>query len=196
MLENTMSSSNRCRSLGGCWWLWVAFPLGAGAADLSMLSDFGRPDIPQEVLGIGPGNGNMAGIFQSGTYNIANIQQALGLGNNAEVWQSGTDLAADVSQRGSANELRLSQALAHQRATLTQDGVGNQMAIQQLGINAELSGSQIGDGNQLVLQQQNDSQFIFSQTGNQNQIVVELPSGMALQVDQVGNNLSFQLHPN
>lgn len=178
-----------------CGWLLAAIPVSVCAADLSMLSDFGRPDIPQEMLGMGPGSGNVAGIEQSGDFNVASSQQ-FGPGHNAQIWQSGSDLGADVSQHGSDNQLRLSQeAGVGQRATLLQDGAGNQMALQQVGSNAALGGSQTGDGNQLVLQQQGNSQFLFTQSGSQNQIVVDLPAGMALQVEQTGNNLSFELHP-
>jgi minor curlin subunit len=189
-------------------WRWAALssaglvvllllPLGAGAADLSLLSDFGQPDIPTSTLGINVGTraGHVAGIYQEGDANDARIEQA-GRGNHAEVWQIGSNNSADVLQRGTDNELRLSQAFSGQLATLVQDGIGNQVAIQQLGVNASVNSSQVGDGNQLVLRQQANSQFISTQTGTLNQIVVDLPAGMALRVDQVGNGLSFSLHPN
>jgi len=189
--------SLRCRSA-----LWVAgwlltLPLSLGAADLSLLSDFGQADIPSVTLGLrtGTGAGNVAGIYQEGHSNTVRIDQAGG-GNHAEVWQIGSNNAADLDQSGSNNELRLSQAFSGQFATLAQVGNGNQMAIQQLGLGAAVNSSQDGAGNQLVLQQQANSQFISTQTGNLNQMVVELPAGMTLRVDQVGSGLSFSFYPN
>jgi hypothetical protein len=167
----------------------------AAPADLSMLSDFGQPDIPSQALGILPSSGNEAGILQMGNLNKAAIDQTGGTNNNAEVWQNGTSLSADVSQHGRHNELRLSQSGDHNTAVLDQVGSSNQMAIWQFGSNALSSGAQVGDGNQLVLQQQGNSQFQFSQTGNLNQIVVDLPTGMSLRVDQLGDGKYFSFHP-
>lgn len=170
---------------------------GAATADLSMLSDFGRPDIPEQLLvnGIPSTGGNIAGIDQRGDFNRASIEQSGGVGNNAEVWQSGTGLSADITQTGSNNELRLSQVLDRQTAALVQVGSGNQLAIWQYGSNSDVTGTQEGNGNQLVLQQYGNSQFNFSQIGNQNSMVVDLPNGMSLSVEQRGDNKSFSFHP-
>jgi minor curlin subunit len=170
---------------------------GAATADLSMLSDFGRPDIPEQlvVAGVPATGGNIAGIDQRGSSNRASIEQSGGLGNNAEVWQDGVGLSADITQTGSNNEVRLSQVLDLHTAVLVQVGSGNQMAIWQYGSNSDVTGTQEGNGNQLVLQQYGNSQFNFSQIGNQNRMVVDLPNGMSLTVEQRGDNRSFSFHP-
>lgn len=175
--------------------LCLAGTAHAGQADLSMLSDFGQPDIPESVLGLPAAAGNTAGISQMGFRNEVSIEQTNGVRNNAEVWQTGSNLSANVHQSGTDNALRLSQSTDHQTAVLNQAGIGNQMAIWQTGAYADLSGAQVGAGNQLVLQQAGSSQFGFSQIGNANQILVDLPSGMSLRVDQTGDNARFSFHP-
>ena len=177
--------------LGACGCL----PLPMQAADLSMLSDFGRADIPAALTKGIVSTGDVAGILQTGSRNGSYIEQVGRVGNNAENWQEGTDLAADISQTGSSNELRLLQSGANDSATLLQNGIGNQMAIQQLGAGASVNSSQVGDGNQLVLVQQAGSQFISTQTGNQNQLLVDLPANVFMNVDQTGSNMFLRVGP-
>jgi minor curlin subunit len=165
------------------------------AADLSMLSDFGRPDIPVALTKGAVSSGDVAGISQNGSRNGAYIEQVGRVGNNAESWQEGSDLAADITQRGASNALRLLQNGANDSATLLQNGIGNQMAIQQLGADVSATSSQVGDGNQLVLVQQAHSQFTSTQTGNQNQLLVDLPSGVFMAVEQTGSNLFLRVAP-
>jgi minor curlin subunit len=166
------------------------------AADLSMLSDFGRLDIPQQKLGAALVGNSMVGVMQEGDLNVVSVQQSGGTGNNTQVWQSGIDLQVAVQQRGADNELRLSQMDAQNRGGISQDGFGNQAAIQQFGIDNDVTGNQVGDANQLVLLQHGADQFSFTQQGNQNQILADMPAGVSVHVDQIGNNLSFQLMPN
>jgi hypothetical protein len=150
------------------------------AADLSMLSDFGRLDIPQQKLGAALVGNSMVGVMQEGDLNVVSVQQSGGTGNNTQVWQSGIDLQVAVQQRGADNELRLSQMDAQNRG----------------GIDNDVTGNQVGDANQLVLLQHGADQFSFTQQGNQNQILADMPAGVSVHVDQIGNNLSFQLMPN
>lgn len=174
----------------------MALPALVGAADLSMLSDFGRPDIPNSVTKGAVTTGDVAGISQAGLRNLAYIEQVGMVGNNnAESWQEGTDLAADIGQIGTSNAVRLLQSGSSGTAALQQVGIGNAMAIQQLGAGASVNSSQIGDGNQLVLIQQAGSQFVSTQTGNQNQMVVDLSSGTYLNATQTGNNWYLRVGP-
>lgn len=171
-------------------------PAAWAQVDLSLLSDFGRADIPQARLGLSPGIGNTAGIEQQGNRNKALIDQSFGAGNNAEVWQMGSGSTAEVTQTGSNNELRLIQDGDNHSASLIQIGSANQMAIQQLGMNDSVTGLQQGTGNQFVMQQSgNNIQFQFSQVGDGNQMVANLPSGVSMRVDQVGNGLAATIAP-
>ena len=175
--------------------VYGCLPIPLQAADLSMLSDFGRPDIPAALTKGAVNGADVAGISQTGSRNGAYIEQIGRTGNNAESWQEGADLAADISQSGASNVVRLLQSGANDSATLLQNGVGNQMAIQQLGADVSVHSNQVGDGNQLVLVQQASSQFISTQTGNQNQLLVDLPGGMFMSVDQTGSNLFLRVGP-
>jgi len=163
------------------------------AADLSMLTDFGRPDIPVGRLGL-LAPANSVGVEQLGDANALWVEQS-GTHNNAQVWQAGVDLRAHVTQVGADNELRLLQADGRSTGELQQSGAGNQMAITQQGLDNVVTGSQVGLSNDLVLQQVGASQFGFNQIGDRNQIVVDAPVGLSLQVDQVGNDLRFQMTP-
>ena len=100
-----------------------------------------------------------------------------------------------MRQTGTDNELRLSQTGDHHSAVLTQIGSNNQIAIYQTGSSADVSGTQNGIGNQLVLQQDSNSKFEFSQIGNQNQMLITLPAGQYLKVDQVGDFRSVTVNP-
>jgi hypothetical protein len=178
-------------SLGIC----VGLPWHVAAADLSMLSDFGRPDIPAGVTKGAITGGDVAGISQTGALNRAYIDQAGQTGNNAESWQEGVELSATITQSGASNAARLSQTGSNDSAVLLQQGTGNQMAISQLGANVTTDSSQIGDGNQLVLVQQAASQFTSTQIGNQNQLLVDLPASTFMNVNQTGNNMYLKLSP-
>jgi hypothetical protein len=167
----------------------------AWSADLSMISDFGKPDLPQEKLGLAPTNASIVGVEQVGNVNRVTVQQAGSSSNNTQVWQSGADLEASLQQQGSNNELRLSQSDARNRAELTQDGLINKMALMQLGTDNSVMGSQLGDGNQVVLVQPGSAAFSFLQQGNMNQIVADMPVGVSVHVDQIGDNLRFSLSP-
>jgi Curlin associated repeat len=175
------------------WPLW--------AADLSLLSDFGRADIPVALRGIVVSTGDVAGIKQSGDRNAAFIDQGAKDGqvdrgrNNAETWQEGDNSSAYLKQQGASNEIRLLQNGDFSNATLEQIGSNNQMSIQQIGDVVTTNSSQVGDGNQLVLVQQAGSQFISTQKGNQNQMLIDLPSGVYMNVDQTGNNLYLRVSP-
>ena len=166
------------------------------AGDLSALPEFNRLDIGAAISGDALGAGNKAGATQMGRNNVGDISQTGGLGNNAQLWQQGSDLRAEISQIGVGNLVRLNQEGSLSQATLVQHGLDNLMLISQVGIAASVNGLQVGDGNSVLLLQRNDTSFGFSQIGNQNQISVELPNGMGLHVDQIGNNLSYKVSPN
>ena len=178
-------------SLGIC----MGLPKHATAADLSLLSDFGRPDIPAGVTRGAITTGDVAGISQTGSLNRAYIEQVGQTGNNAESWQEGVELSASIIQNGASNAARLSQTGSNDSAVLLQQGTGNQMAISQLGANVTTDSSQVGDGNQLVLVQQAGSQFTSTQIGNQNQLLVDLPVNTFMNVNQTGNNMYLKLGP-
>ncbi len=165
------------------------------AADLSMLSDFGRPDITTQRLGTSPVQGNMVGIEQEGEFNVSEVRQSGGSKNIVQVWQQGSTLQLQATQQGTENELRLSQSNERSQGNLTQVGVSNQMAIEQSSSDNAVTGSQIGDNNALVLVQPGSSSFGFSQQGNQNQIQADLMPGQSIQVDQIGSQLSVQISP-
>jgi hypothetical protein len=173
--------------------LWTA---QACAGDLSALPEFNRLDIGDAISADSSRPFSKAGALQTGRNNVADINQAGGLGNNAQLWQQGSDLRADVLQIGTRNLVRLNQEGALSHATLVQNGMDNLMLISQVGVGAGVNGLQVGDGNSVLLLQRNDTSFGFSQIGNQNQISVELPNGMGLHVDQIGNNLSYKVSPN
>jgi hypothetical protein len=173
--------------------LWTA---QACAGDLSALPEFNRLDIGAAISGDTSGSFNKAGALQLGRNNVGDINQTGGLGNNAQLWQQGSDLRADISQIGAGNLIRLNQEGSLSQATLVQNGMDNLMLISQVGVGASVNGLQVGDGNSVLLLQRNDTSFGFSQIGNQNQISVELPNGMGLHVDQIGNNLSYKVSPN
>lgn len=173
--------------------LWTA---QACASDLSALPEFNRLDIGAAISGDTSGPFNKAGAMQMGRNNVGDINQVGGVGNNAQLWQQGVDLRAEISQIGAGNLVRLNQEGSLSQATLVQNGMDNLMLISQVGIAASVNGMQVGDGNSVLLLQRNDTSFGFSQIGNQNQISVELPNGMGLHVDQIGNNLSYKVSPN
>jgi hypothetical protein len=171
-----------------------AFSPQLQAADLSMLSDFGRPDIPQQRLGMSPLS-NAVGVEQSGLNHWLYVEQVSGDQNNAQVWQAGVDQQAKVAQQGSGNELRLLQSDGGGLIDLQQIGAGNQMAISQVGIDNTVQGRQVGTDNELVLMQYGTSQFTFTQQGDRNQIVADMPQGLSVHVDQIGNEMRFELQP-
>lgn len=174
---------------------WLAHaPLAA--ADLSMLSDFGRPDITLQRMGIVASVGNLVGVEQEGDVNTVSVQQSGGGQNNVQVWQRGTELRFQAVQQGTDNELRLSQATVGNQGVLTQIGQGNQLAIQQTGAGSSVTGEQLGVDNALVLLQPGASDFSFLQQGNQNTIQAEIQTGQSIHVEQIGDQLSVQITPN
>ncbi len=175
----------------------LAGSLGCGshAADLSMLSDFGRPDITTTRFGDVTNLSNLVGVEQAGDLNVTSVQQSGGGKNNVQAWQQGTSLYLQANQSGTDNELRLSQSNDRSQGDLSQVGANNQMAIQQSGADNDVNGSQIGDSNALVLIQPGNSAFTFTQQGNQNQIQADLVQGQSIHVDQIGSQLSVQISP-
>jgi minor curlin subunit len=173
--------------------LWSA--LSAHAADLSLISDFGRPDLPQERMGLAPSGQSTVGVEQVGQLNKVWAQQASQGANNLQVWQSGTDLEATLVQQGQGNVLRMSQSNANNTVDVMQDGLNNGLALVQYGDSNSVTGQQLGDGNQAVVTQPGAATFSFTQQGSLNQIVADMPAGLMVHVDQIGDGLSFSITP-
>lgn len=193
---------NLCFGVHRAWLYGAAFgaimaaPLSfALAADLSMLSDFGRPDITDQKIATQSTLSSEIGVVQEGETSVAGVQQGGGVKNTVQLWQSGSDSRLLVLQDGSDNELRLIQSSVHSQGDLTQMGAGNQIAVQQTGADSVLTGSQLGNENALVLVQPSNSEFVFLQQGSQNQIQAELSPGQVIQVEQIGDQMSVSINP-
>lgn len=176
----------------GCWLAGSAWAAG----DLSMLSDFGRPDPGMERFGIDRVTGNEGAIEQNGSDHAASIDQQQGRGNVAVVWQSGVAGLATFQQKGEGNEARVQQLGDRHRVELIQQGTGNQLAAHQAGSEALLQGQQIGSLNQVAADMQTGAQLTFLQQGTGNQISADLRTGMApVDVQQIGDHLSVRIEP-
>jgi Curlin associated repeat len=161
------------------------------SADLSMLSDFGRPDIALSRLGLTP-VANSVGVEQTGHAHTLSVDQS-GTNNNSQLWQSGAEQQATIRQEGADNEFRLLQSDGRSLLDIQQSGSGNQIAITQSGLDNTVRGIQVGIDNELVLIQSGNSQFSFTQQGDRNQMLVDMPTGLSIHVDQVGNEMKFEL---